>query len=280
MAQRIASVTLGDLSAELDGGAPAGGPDAAPPAGPLWTEEALRRLERVPEGFMRQSAKAMVEKHAAASGANEIDLAAAEAGLGQARERMREAMAGQGHPGAAAERPAAAGWECHLCGLHVRGSARPAACPHCGTGHFSPLDAERLAKAPDAAFAAITWDPVAERRLTRIPPGFMRDMTRWRVEKWSRAAGRPHVDLDMMDGKYGSWGAGSGKVELALAWSEEASARAARIPDFIRPMVQKEIERRVQAEGRTQVAAADIDKAMAHWSASGDFHGRGGGGQA
>ena len=104
---------------------------------------------------------------------------------------------GAGAPGAssvaqpeAAGPPAAAGWECHLCGLHVRGADRPSACRGCGTGHFVPLDADRLAKAPGAAFADLAWDPDAEARLERVPAGFMRDMTRWRVEKWARAADR------------------------------------------------------------------------------------------
>lgn len=302
MTQRIASVTLADVAAELETGP---GRDSAPPApaaaaapgvpegspavvpapadpGPLWTEEALRRLARVPEGFMRQAAKAMIEKQALAAGAKEIDLAVAEAGLGKARESMHSAMAGQAHPHAGghppgavnphAARAEAAGWECHLCGLHIRG-ARPGVCPHCGTGHFLPLDADRLAKATRAAFAELTWDPEAEARLLRVPGGFIRDMTRWRVEKWARGADRTRVDEDIMDGKYGSWGEGGTKVELALVWTEEAAARAARIPDFVRPTVQKEIERRVKAEGRKSVEAGDIDTAMAHWSASGSFHG-------
>lgn len=344
MTQRIASVTLADVAGELDGtpaamaadlpGGGEGGRDAGPqstvvraqPAeagpvshapvagGPLWTEAALKRLERVPEGFMRQAAKAMIEKHALSQGASEIGLETAEAGLGKARESMHAAMAGQGHPGtpgrdtastgaaaptaahaaahastpetrsgpdghlgsmtADSSGPAPAGWECHLCGLHVRGGDRPGACRRCGTGHFLPLDQARLDAATPAAFADLTWDPLAERRLTRVPPGFMRDMTRWRVEKWARAAGRTYVDPDMMDGKYGSWGEGSGKVELTLDWSAEAAGRAGRIPDFIRPMVQKEIERRVKAQGRGHVEAADIEQAMSHWSASGSFHGR------
>jgi hypothetical protein len=96
----------------------------------------------------------------------------------------------------------------------------------------------------------VEWDEAAKQRLERVPPGFMRDMTRSRVEKWARAAGRGRVDLETMDGKYGNWGAGGAKVELTLAWDAEAQARAERIPDFIRPMVQKEIERVVKGQGR------------------------------
>ena len=156
--------------------------------------------------------------------------------------------------------------------MHIRG-AHPAACPHCGTGHFLPLNEEKLAQIPAAAFSELTWDPLADARLQRVPGGFIRDMTRWRIEKWARAANRTVIDLDIMDGKYGSWGNGAVKMELTLEWDEAATARAARIPDFVRPTVQKEIEKRVKAEGRAKVEAADIDKAMAHWSESGNFHG-------
>jgi rubrerythrin len=356
MTQRIASVTLEDVETELAGG-PAKDANLASPfsestvetvtgssqpapipaasSGPVWTEAALQRLNRVPEGFMRQAAKAMVEKQAAASGAPESDMAVVEAGLGKARESMQASMASGanphgGHPHgmnphgshphgtnphgtnphganphgvnphkvhphtgdshttvhphnatvggeasapAQETRPTAAGWECHLCGLNIRG-VRPTLCPHCGTGHFLPLNEDKLVKLPAAAFVVeLTWDPLAEARLQRVPGGFIRDMTRWRVEKWARAADRTLVDLDIMDGKYGSWGHGAVKMELTLEWSEDAGARAGRIPDFIRPTVQKEIEKRVKAEGRAKVEAGDSDSAMAHWSETGSFHG-------
>jgi nucleotide-binding universal stress UspA family protein/rubrerythrin len=318
LTQRITAVTLAMVEDELAAAglkpardlppAPAGadasaptleprvvaGPEA-PAARPIWTESALARMERVPEGFMRQAAKAMVEKHAQELGRAEISLETAEEGLGKARAQMHAGMAG-GHPhgvqgasgmphahphaGARAEgmpAPEAAAnppadWECHLCGLIHRGE-RPHLCAACKTGHLVPLTAEQAANAKPAAFLAVEWDEAAKQRLERVPPGFMRDMTRSRVEKWARAAGRSRVDLETMDGKYGNWGAGAAKVELALAWDAEAQARADRIPDFIRPMVQKEIERVVKGQGRGAVTCADIDSAMAKWSEGGHFHG-------
>lgn len=283
LTQRIASVTAEAVAAELDAPAteaPAAPGPFAPSGAPVWTEAALARMGRVPEGFMRQAAKAMVEKHAAASGAAEITLEVAEAGLGKAREQMHASM-GNGHPNPHANPHAAApvataaepgAWECHLCGMVVHGP-RPAACAGCGTGHFTPLQAERIGKLPPAAFGAVEWDPAARARLERVPEGFMREMSKWRVEKWARAEGKSRVDLEIMEGKYGSWEAGSGKVELSLEWDAAAASRADRIPGFIRAMVQKEIERRVKAQGRARVEGPDIDQAMAHWSATGNFHG-------
>lgn len=318
LTQRLAAITLDMVRAELDAErasaapprpetpAPSTAPHAAPstgstassaapppPAGLLWTEEAMKRIERVPPGFMRKAAQDMVEKHAKAQGLSEIDLAAAEAGLGKAREKMQSAIAGapeahaSGEPASVAQahthpipapgNPSAAPqtWECHLCGLMVDGG-RPDKCPNCGTGHFTPVSAEDRAKAAPAALQVrLDWDPEAAVRLDRIPVGFMRDMTRNRVEKWARAAGVARVGLEVMDGKYGSWAEGSAKVNLELEWSEEARERADRIPEFIRPMVMKELERRVKAAGKIRVEAAELDEAMKQWSGSGRFHGHG-----
>lgn len=286
LTQRLGAITLDMVRGELAG---AQVPAAGGPAGPLWTEEAVKRLERVPEGFMRNAAKAMVEEHARSRSLGTIDLEAVEAGLGKAREKMQASMGAKpaepsatAHPGAAtgpalAEEPVAASgaWECHLCGLVVDGE-RPGNCPDCATGHFTPLPAAARAQVAAAALRPkLEWDPEAEARLERVPVGFMREMTRSRVEKWARAAGLERVDLAVMDGKYGSWSEGSAKVTLQLEWSDEARARADRIPDFIRPMVMKELERRVQAAGRSKVEAGELDEAMRQWSSSGRFHGHG-----
>jgi hypothetical protein len=252
---------------------------AGPSSGPVWTEAALKRLDRVPEGFMRNAAKGMVEEHAKAAGLVEITLEAAEAGLGKAREKMHAAMvpghaAVPTHGTPMAAQPAAGAWECHLCGLVVDG-ARPGKCSNCGTGHFTAMSADQRAKAHPSAFRALEWDEAARVRLERVPQGFMRDMTRMRVEKWARSGGADKVTLEVMDGKYGGWAEGGAAIALELEWSEEASARAERIPEFIRPMVKKEIERRVKAKGGARVEPADMDQAMDHWSGSGNFHDRG-----
>jgi len=111
--------------------------------------------------------------------------------------------------------------------------------------------------------------------LERVPAGFIRSMTKARVEKSARSGGAEKVTLEVMDGKYGGWADGGSHVTLELVWSADAAARTAKIPGFIRPMVQKEIERRVKADGRTTVESTDMDQAMSHWSESGNFHGHG-----
>jgi nucleotide-binding universal stress UspA family protein/rubrerythrin len=263
-------------------------PGASPAATLTWTDDARKRLERVPEGFMRKAAQGMVEEHARSLGLPEITLDIAEAGLTKAREKMHAthahstgASAPAPHHAHAVAPPAEpmakgpASWECHLCGLVVdaAGDSRPATCAVCGAGHFHRLSPEARAKAHPSALRPLVWEPAAMERLHRVPEGFMRDMTRYRVEKWARAAGAERVHLDVLEGKYGSWEEGSGRMTLELPWSDEARERAERIPDFIRPMVMKEIERRAKSAGKARVEADDMDQAMRHWSSTGGFHG-------
>ena len=54
-----------------------------------WTEEAIERMERVPEGFMRESSQRTVEENARKMGIkNVIDILVVEKGLEYARATM------------------------------------------------------------------------------------------------------------------------------------------------------------------------------------------------
>jgi hypothetical protein len=57
-----------------------------------WTDEATARIDRVPEGFMRDCTKALVEKHAKANGITTITLDVATVGIEQGKVTMEEAM--------------------------------------------------------------------------------------------------------------------------------------------------------------------------------------------
>jgi nucleotide-binding universal stress UspA family protein len=70
---------------------------------PTWSEEAIVRIERVPEGFMRDTSKTRVEAYARQQGCTEITLEVCEAGLAEARKAMMGAMqSGGGMPDMAA----------------------------------------------------------------------------------------------------------------------------------------------------------------------------------
>ena len=57
-----------------------------------WTEEAQTRLDRAPEGFMRDCTRALILKHAEKIGATVITLEVANEGIEQAKGYMAEAM--------------------------------------------------------------------------------------------------------------------------------------------------------------------------------------------
>jgi hypothetical protein len=57
-----------------------------------WTPEALQRLERAPEGFMRDCTRALIQKHADKVGVTLITLEVAHEGIEQAKDYMKEAM--------------------------------------------------------------------------------------------------------------------------------------------------------------------------------------------
>jgi len=57
-----------------------------------WTADAQARLERAPEGFMRECTKALIEKHAEKIGATLITIEVATEGIEQAKGYMADAM--------------------------------------------------------------------------------------------------------------------------------------------------------------------------------------------
>ncbi len=72
-------------------------PESAPEEGKTsspytWTDEATARIDRVPEGFMRDCTKALVEKHAKTNGIMTITLDVATVGIEQGKVTMEEAM--------------------------------------------------------------------------------------------------------------------------------------------------------------------------------------------
>jgi nucleotide-binding universal stress UspA family protein len=70
-----------------------GNSTAAEPASPYtWTPEAQSRLERAPEGFMRDCTRALIEKHADKIGVMVITAEVAHEGIEQAKDYMAEAM--------------------------------------------------------------------------------------------------------------------------------------------------------------------------------------------
>ena len=56
-----------------------------------WTDDAIKRLERVPEGYMRECTRSFIEKHAEAQSEKNITLDLANVGIEEGKRNMEEA---------------------------------------------------------------------------------------------------------------------------------------------------------------------------------------------
>jgi nucleotide-binding universal stress UspA family protein/rubrerythrin len=274
LTQRHRTVTVAMLTdiMALEDDTPAPAPDEL-----VWTDAAMARLERVPNGFMRSAAQGTIEDYARNHGLHEITVEVAEAGMGKAREKMAAAFQGStGHPpinsGGQPQPSADTSWQCGMCGYVVDGN-QPAACDSCdGEASFTAMSEEERRAASISATMILEWSDDALDWLEQVPCGFMRDMSRRRIEQWARDHGRTRVMRETMQEKYASWAEGSSHIESKIPWSAEARARAEKIPDFIRPMVMGEIENIAVSRGKDEVDGADIDAIVEKWGQTGDFH--------
>ncbi|MDH3355158.1 MAG: universal stress protein, partial [Chromatiales bacterium] len=121
-----------------------------------WAASALARLSRVPDGFMRDKSRERIEEYARNNGLNEITINVAEAGLAEARKAMESQMSEETPP---QEEP----------------KKKASACP------FANMEQIREIKK-----GALKWTPEAKQRMEKIPEGFMRDLTKQRIEKFAK----------------------------------------------------------------------------------------------
>jgi len=228
----------------------------------IWTDEAKKRLERVPQGFMRNMSQSRIESFALKKGIDHITLEIAEEAIGEARKVMG-GMMGEAKP--------ASSFRCKVCGYTASGAA-PDKCPICGAGkeNFEQSDNNKAAaKAPDGE---MKWSADAAERLKKIPEGFMRDMTKWRIEETARNKGISSVTPDVMQEKYDYWGQGSAKVRKRFIWTKDADAKVERIPPFVRGMVIKEIESLAEKKGLQEITPDLIEGAKKLWEGTMEFH--------
>ena len=118
----------------------------------------------------------------------------------------------------------------------------------------------------------LVWSDEAEKRLQRIPEGFMRGMTRQRIETFARRHGVTTITSALVGEKYAEWARGSARQTTSLDWDKKALERMNRIPGFVRGMVIIEVERCAGEMGLDIVTDAVIDQATSAWRKSGMFH--------
>jgi hypothetical protein len=107
---------------------------------------------------------------------------------------------------------------------------------------------------PDHAGAVTSdfaWSPDAKEKLDRLP-SFVKPMVQSSVEAFARKQGYQTITLQVMDDSKNDSSNG-------VAWTPEAEKRLENIPDFIRPMARKEVERVAKERGMATVTAQVMD---------------------
>ncbi len=168
----------------------------------------------------------------------------AKAGMGQMAAYLNEKIqAGQPATAGAAPHPTA--------GPAKEGEKSGGSCPFAAV--VAQMGMGTGAKNGDTSKAAeFTWTPDATEKLERLP-SFVKPMVQASVESYARKHGFSSITLQVMD---------DAKSEPnGIAWTPEAEQRLENIPDFIRPMARREIERIAKERGAVSVTAQVMDEA-------------------
>lgn len=103
------------------------------------------------------------------------------------------------------------------------------------------------------ASSDFTWTADAQEKLDRLP-SFVKPMVQGSVEAYARKQGFKTITLQVMDDS-------KNDSPNGMTWSREAEQRLENIPDFIRPMARKEIERVAKERGLATITAQVMDDA-------------------
>ena len=104
-----------------------------------------------------------------------------------------------------------------------------------------------------AVTSDFTWSTDAKEKLDRLP-SFVKPMVQSSVEAFARKQGYKTITLQVMDDSKSDSSNG-------MTWTPEAEQRLENIPDFIRPMARKEVERVAKERGMASITAQAMDEA-------------------
>lgn len=209
-------------------------------APPAWSTDAAELIASVSDESVRENLRLRAEKKARQHG---------------------ERLVGAGHVRGASEVTLEIAQA--ILGREETGTER-------GADRFPP--GRNRSQAPAQPAEPMTWSAAAEARMCRVPDGFMRDLTRQRIEAFARRRGVREITPELIEEKYAEWGSGSEKQTIQLAWIPETLARVERIPVFVRGMVIKEVERCAREMRADTVTAEVLERASRAWASHGVFH--------
>jgi hypothetical protein len=95
------------------------------------------------------------------------------------------------------------------------------------------------------------WSADAKEKLDRLP-SFVKPMVQSSVEAFARKQGYQAITLQVMDDS-------KSESSNGMSWTPEAEKRLENIPDFIRPMARKEVERAAKERGMATITAQVMD---------------------
>jgi hypothetical protein len=120
---------------------------------------------------------------------------------------------------------------------------------------FSAMVAQMGLTASDmkaGAASSFAWSPDAKEKLEKLP-AFVQPMVRSSVEAYARKHNYTTITLQVMDD--------SKNDSNGIVWAPDAEQRLENIPDFIRPMARREVERIAKERGLATVTAQVMDEA-------------------
>lgn len=128
-------------------------------------------------------------------------------------------------------------------------SAKTGGCPFSAMVAQMGLTSSGSQTGPASDF---TWTADAKEKLDRLP-SFVRPMVQSSVEAYARKQGFTKITLQVMDDAKNDTN--------GVVWAPDAEKRLDNIPDFIRPMAKREIERLAKERGATTITAQVMDEA-------------------
>jgi len=170
-----------------------------------------------------------------------------------------EAQAGSGQMAAYLNEKIQAG---QPAATHASAGAKAGAAPAGGKTEeksggcpFSAMVAQMGLTASDmkaGAASSFTWSPDAKEKLEKLPV-FVQPMVKSSVEAYARKHNYTTITLQVMDD--------SKNDSNGITWAPDAERRLENIPDFIRPMARREVERIAKERGLATVTAQVMDEA-------------------
>lgn len=203
---------------------------------PHWQAEAIARLMRAPQGFMRDAAKRNIEQYAQQNDIDSITLEVAEKGLEISRNSMQEQVE-------AGERPAPKAGKCPFAGKLLNETEQ-----------------------------AMTWQDGSKALLDHIPEGYCRNMTYQAMESIAAQSGQKIIDKSFIESIFSTFKKGSDKVQKTMPWQADAEQGIANAPAMVRGMLIQEIETWAKKHGHDEVSPELVAQVKDQWNQTGLFH--------